>query len=897
MTTEWFGNQDPYVELSLGAFWKHKTEVKSNAGTNALWETEISHEIMASHLQRSNFEFVVKEQNTTRKDAYLGRGSISGMPLLQKPNEWISLTGDLKPSGKFFIDARYMTHAVAVASGKSSKSAKHMEDALKKQLQDELDKERRKMAEMMAEQNRMLQESLKGLQSQATAPSDKPWHGMSVTELKKVVLPSNVFDWRAAHVQAWLAFKMDLPQHVQQFQNASIDGFLLLKHIDERVLRDRLQVGDELDVAKIMGGIQRLKARQTSLDRAAAVKEAEAEAAAEEIVEKVKANKKKKGREPITFFGDVKEQNDLERVRLERMMRQKRAEETKAKKKLATRSDVWKFEYTGGVKPVSADEELYGAVRTKHTGNTAAFERAMAGLFRDNAMTTDISVPSYTGGTRQVPRDAVVDEVVAVTKAAMFELSNRLLEIEKRRAVNEKDADSDIDVDDFGEDVDDVAIDGLDDEPPPPEEESQVSANQQDARDVDSDEEELGPPPEYEDPNDKKKELNKLASIPPITFDTTVKTIEIDEGSQRFNRSLLVFNALVNRQNNDASFLGKNDKLTRMKFHGGIEAVLKLKMSWPQFDALWTKLDYRRSGELDHEEFGHFFGDFSEYDYQKTKRSGSIDTLADIMYELCNAVRREGFNVVEIFSSFDRNGSGEVSVSEFCSMVRAVLGRHVDKKKIFRAFSLMDVDANRCISCQEVLTLVYNVWKSQMKELAAKLSVLDDEIDGPVIKKIMDERNQIKDAVKKNFPREWRDRLERTKDQYSKGAFSHLLKTMNVSTTTSHGVNSSNFHDTFALSGPQTMHSTIPLQTKSSAIHSSLQPSPPKKKISGKNEMLRYKVNKARTHVPTRGGVALTTPHVTSFGQTDITSEGAALRKLQQTEPSGGKVFVMTSNL
>lgn len=886
--TEWFGKQDPYVEISLGAFWKHKTDVKSNAGTNALWETEISQEITAAHLQRSNFDFVVKEKNSSRADEYLGRGSVSGMPLLQKPNEWISLTGDLKPTGKFFIDAKYITQSAAVASGKSSKSAKQMEDALKKQLQDELDKERRKMAEMMAEQNRMLQDTLKNLQGQAGGgPSDQPWHGMSVTELKKVVLPSNVYDWRAAHVQAWLAFKMDLPQHVQQFQNASIDGFLLLKHIDETVLRDRLQVGDELDVAKIMGGIQRLKTRQAGLDRTAAIKEAEEEAAVVEAVEKAEKKKKKKP-DPVTFFGDVKEQNDLERVRLERMMRQKRAEEAKAKKKLATRSDVWKFEYTGGVKPVSNDEELYGDIRTKHAGNTAAYERAMAGLFRDNAITTDMTVPSYTGGMRQVPRDSVVDEVVAITKAAMFELSNRLLEIEKRRAANEKDADSDIDVDEFGEDVKDVALDDV--------------PEQKGVPDVDSDEEELqeelGPPPEYDDPV-ARQNPKSVASIPPISFDTTqLKTVEIEENSKRFDRSLLVFNALVNRQNNDASFLGKNDKLTRMKFHGGLEAVLKLKMSWPQFDALWTKLDFKRSGELDHEEFGQFFGDFSEYDYEKSKRNRSIDTLADIMYDLCNAVRREGFNVVEIFSSFDRNGSGEVSVSEFCSMVRAVLGHHVDKKKIFRAFALMDVDANRCISCQEVLTLVYNVWKSQMKELAAKLSDLDDEIDGPLIKKIMDERNQIKDAVKRNFPREWRDRLERTKDQYSKGAFAHLLSSMNVSTVTSRVANGDDFHDTFASSGKRSMSSTMPLPSSNSTIRSPTRPLPPKvKKISGKNELLRYKVNKSRTHVPTREGATLKIPHVTNFGQTDITSEGAALRKLQQTEPVGGKVFVMTSNL
>jgi hypothetical protein len=35
----------------------------------------------------------------------------------------------------------------------------------------------------------------------------------------------------------------------------------------------------------------------------------------------------------------------------------------------------------------------------------------------------------------------------------------------------------------------------------------------------------------------------------------------------------------------------------------GIERVLKLKMNWQQFDAMWNKLDSVRSGDLDMDEF------------------------------------------------------------------------------------------------------------------------------------------------------------------------------------------------------------------------------------------------------------------------------------------------------
>ena len=893
--------QDPYCELKLGAYWKYKTSVKVSAGSSVSWDTDISQEVVASQLQQSPFEIIVKDKNSTQ-DAYLGRGEASGIAFLQMPNQWVTLAGNLKPCGKFRIEGQYVSSDKT--NGRKSKRTEirkqlgrdgsDIENAMNKQLRDELDKERKMMMAMM--------EDLKKKQSKTTtnpAPTQS-WHGLSITELKKVMLPSKIYDWRAAHVQAWLAFNMDLPQYVQQFQDASIDGFLLLKHVDECILRDKLQIGEDLDVGKILGGIEQLKARQAVHDRAAAKKEAEEEAALADAIEKARQKKKKtkKGKpDPITFFGDVKEQNDLERVRLERLMKHKRAEDAKSKKKLATRSDVWKFEYTGTSKPVTTDEELYGATQTR-SGNTPSYERLMAGLFRENTMTGDTSVPSYTGPVRQIPRDSVVDEVVAMTKAAMFELSNRLLAIEKKRAEAEKDADSDIDA--FGEDVvDDIEVSANhDDESPVPDELSNDDGDDDEYDDI--------PPPAY----DEDVRAQELASIPPMDIlGDTKETIEgldrkialLDRDASRFDRSLLVFNALVYRQNNDASFLGKNDKLTRMKFHGGLEAVLRLKMSWPQFDALWTKLDYKRSGELDSEEFATFFGDFSEYDNQTAKRkNGSVDTLADIMYDFCNVLRRENFTVVEIFSSFDRNGSGDVSISEFCSMVRTVLGQHIDKKKVFRAFSLMDVDCNRCISCQEVLTLVYNVWKSQMKDLAAKLSELDPALDASIIHKIMDERNMIKEAVKRNFPREWRDRLERTKEQYTRGAFASLLTTMNISTATAYGGNGGTTSTMLLKSigsdrgrmitgSSDSVLRSPSRQYESSARH--------KASASGKNEILRYKVNKSRAHIPTREGACLKTPRTISIGKGDITSEGATLRILQQTEPAGGKIFAVTSNI
>ena len=38
--------------------------------------------------------------------------------------------------------------------------------------------------------------------------------------------------------------------------------------------------------------------------------------------------------------------------------------------------------------------------------------------------------------------------------------------------------------------------------------------------------------------------------------------------------------------------------------------------------------------------------------------SKSISALTKCLYELCDALRKAGFTVVEMFSGFDRNGSG-----------------------------------------------------------------------------------------------------------------------------------------------------------------------------------------------------------------------------------------------
>jgi hypothetical protein len=72
----------------------------------------------------------------------------------------------------------------------------------------------------------------------------------------------------------------------------------------------------------------------------------------------------------------------------------------------------------------------------------------------------------------------------------------------------------------------------------------------------------------------------------------------------RIDRTRLIFDALVDQQNNNAHWLGANSKLTRLKLYGGLSTLLKLNVDWPQFDAVWTKLG---GCDLDYEDFKRHF--------------------------------------------------------------------------------------------------------------------------------------------------------------------------------------------------------------------------------------------------------------------------------------------------
>jgi len=78
--------------------------------------------------------------------------------------------------------------------------------------------------------------------------------GVPASEVRSLKLPKDITQWRVLHVQAWIAITMELPLYMENFQQGSINGLMLLHHVTEDVLVNILGISDDLHVKKIIGG-------------------------------------------------------------------------------------------------------------------------------------------------------------------------------------------------------------------------------------------------------------------------------------------------------------------------------------------------------------------------------------------------------------------------------------------------------------------------------------------------------------------------------------------------------------------------------------------------------------------------------------------------------------------
>lgn len=823
---------------------------------------------------------------------------------------------------------------------------------LRKEIEDEQSKKINELNLQIENLKEQMEQSNGNILSQIDANAEanerykddnNPLSNLKISGISNLKLPKDALQWRTVHVQAWLAITMELPLYMDNFQRGSIDGLVLTRHVNEKILNDVLGVTNPLHVQKLLAGISSINVKQEEIDKENAmireiqlkkreiesnkqrlkdeeierekehlekiklIKE-KADAAALASAIEVNENKpkktklKKKIKKVATINTNIVEKNEandidngLARAKIVQQMRQSVIRQRKESSKMDSQAKIWAFEYTGASKP-EVEKDIWDP-----SSNPAS---DFSGSKEYNLAMKDLT--HKRGKISSIPSNCSIDEVLALTKGAMYELSVWLVRDENIKRQRQKIHDSDLKNEkkknihqttfpipvynnyNSGEiqTIEEIDEDSTYSEPPPFISKSKSILNGTDNAEDDDTSVESEAPPRYVKPSvyntDILENLDEpfaniratFTSAPTSTTNLIVNTDynedEDEEEEVKFDRMSLVFNKLISQQNNNAHWLGPNSKLTRMKLNGGFENLLRLKIEWAQFDALWTKLDYKRSGDIDLKEFKTFFGDLSEFENLEgsnnlalSSASESMQALIRCMYKVCDTLRDVGFSVVEMFSGFDRNGSGDISFSEFCSLLRVILGPNFDKKLIYKSLNVLDEDGNKSVSREEFRIFIYKIWRTQLDELADQLEDCIGMENSTKIDRIVKERKAILDALKRNFNREWRDRLEREGGHTIPGPFTCLLQKMNVQSgekntedigefNTSPTNKTQDFDNSFTSPSKQNYKKGSPIRGNNSPTKFSLS------KV-GTSEVMRFKIKVSGNTNQTRNSTTLQT--------------------------------------
>ena len=438
-------------------------------------------------------------------------------------------------------------------------------------------------------------------------------------------MPLNISEWRSSHVQAWLAFRVELPQYLPFFKEGSVDGLVLLKHVDDKLLESCLGVSSVLHRKKIVEGIAALREQQKEYneklnnqvkkkatlesDNKEKIKPKQAEKPKTKSSKtKTKKNKSTTSTVPKTVFADVREQNEISRVKIER--------DIKAYRKTTHLDDEEKQEQ---------DWPFGYSLNNMKSNKSGAYENVMVNILNSNDLkvSKDHFSEPVECKNKTLPTTRTCEEIIDILKHAMLKVSRRLIEFEKLKE-KKTNLDEDIETvekntinlimqarnevatsnhkfvnedqiivsniendDNYEDDENDSILSGsvpsynaaLNAEPY----EGHYSDQSDNYNSSDEDDlmSETEPPPSYR---------NLSSPLPQIATSNNLSRIQtkfIDEKkSELYDNCEVIFNAFL-ELSNEAAWLSKVQRLTRLKFMGGIESILKIKMSWGQFGGVW----------------------------------------------------------------------------------------------------------------------------------------------------------------------------------------------------------------------------------------------------------------------------------------------------------------------
>lgn len=657
----------------------------------------------------------------------------------------------------------------------------------------------------------------------------------AILNVPRLKMPVNIKAWRNVHVKAWLLYKVELPQYIKAFHEASIDGILLLKYMDDENMSQNLGITDERHRNKIKEHLNLLKDVQRQVD------------------DYVK--------------------HSIERSKQEQLQLGKRSKKKKKKfKKLQRTESSLSSEHviveTAAVNDGSdeLDMALNSQERTLNSRTQVKGSRVRQKLT-----------------TRTIPSTCTIEEIRFIVIQAMSALSERLLLKGKCSIANSKVADRGIGLveEEEEEDVsnecrrDENVINSLNivdavgvsdmhmqgpmlstvrstGSPPPyagpstsplsnaadrqkvcVEEGEGKSAY--DIGDVDTEEsEEQDAPPPYSAVTASDNDYERMYENNSTNFETISTSIKSENMSvtdkasavivaedviETSERLELVYMELLNCHSNDLNNIGAENqlnnglpvsqvsselkkssqiqmKISKNTFNLGILRVLGLTLQRQQFNLFWSAIDTNNVGKITFKEFKIYFNDqifnndrvnsyntFIESVTDVTLQDSGLKVLEKLFKDLSETLRHSVFTISDVFECFDRNGSNDISMAEFCSLLRIILGHEkIDKKQIYNAFYILDKNRTDSISKSELQICIYKIWKWKLQSLKSQLAAMDNATIGTEFvtrKKLLNnEIETIKAAIRRNFERIWRDRQKVSSSLTSSGPIAAVLAYM-----------------------------------------------------------------------------------------------------------------------
>ncbi|CAM9597341.1 unnamed protein product [Chrysoparadoxa australica] len=246
----------------------------------------------------------------------------------------------------------------------------------------------------------------------------------------------------------------------------------------------------------------------------------------------------------------------------------------------------------------------------------------------------------------------------------------------------------------------------------------------------------------------------------------------------------LLFEAFIGLKNNGARWLGANNKLTRLKLEGGIASLLHLDVPWELFDLVFNRIDTVSNGCLSLEEFIGAFGDTDDLQAldggpglgamgTRPEDGGELQVLRCKLCQVVETLQELNYSLQEVFSCFDRNGSGAVSVSEFTSLMKLLLGKSVTKHQMFLMLSCIDESGDRQIQLSELRAFFYSVWASHLAQLNHKIKL------SPNNESLRAKRRDLRNVIRGSFSRTFRDSVA-DKPKGMPGPFTSILERMGL---------------------------------------------------------------------------------------------------------------------